>query len=144
MAAGMGLDATGIDAAAAAIALAETKARDRGVPALFLVWNALQLASLDGPFDTVLDSGLFHVLNDDDRRTFVDNLRAAIRPGGRYFMLCFSDRQPGNFGPRRVSQEEIRASFDQGWRVDSIEPAKFDIRIAPDGALAWLALITRT
>ena len=144
MAAGMGLDATGIDAAAAAIASAEAKARDRGVPARFLVWNALQLASLDGPFDTVLDSGLFHVFDDDDRRMFVDSLRAAIRPGGRYFMLCFSDRQPGNYGPRRVSQDEIRSSFDEGWRVDSIEPAKFDIRIAPTGALAWLARITRT
>src|SRR5664280_3480362 len=51
MAAGMGLDATGIDAVAAAIAGAEAKARDRGLAARFLVWNALELASLDGRFD---------------------------------------------------------------------------------------------
>jgi hypothetical protein len=34
-----------------------------------------------------------------------------------------SDRQPGVLGPRRVTQEEIRATFADGWRVDSIEPA---------------------
>ena len=144
MAAGMGLDATGIDTARSAIALAEAKARDRGVSARFQVWDALQSASLDGPFDTVLDCGLFHVFGDADRLAFADNLRAAIPPGGRYFMLCFSDRQPGLFGPRRVSQDEIRASFAEGWRVDQIEPARLETRIGPEGILAWLARITRT
>ena len=144
MAAGMGLDATGIDSAPSAIALAEAKARDRGVSARFLMGDALQLASLGESFETVLDCGLFHVFGDADRVAFADSLRAAIRPGGRYFVLCFSDLQPGLFGPRRVSQDEIRASFAEGWRVDRIEPARLDIRIGPDGILAWLARITRT
>jgi ubiquinone/menaquinone biosynthesis C-methylase UbiE len=143
MAAGMGLEATGIDSAPTAIALAEAKARDRGLTAHFLVHDALQLASLDQQFDTVLDCGLFHVLEDDDRRLFVESLRAVIQPGGRYFMLCFSDRQPGAFGPRRITQDEIRASFHKGWQVDSIKPVKLDIRMGPDGILAWLARITR-
>jgi SAM-dependent methyltransferase len=144
MAAALGLEATGVDVAAAAIAAAEAKARDRGLPARFLVWDARQLAALGERFDTVLDSGLFHVFADDDRPRFVESLRAAVRPGGRYFMLCFSDRQPGAFGPRRVTQDEIRASFDHGWRVDSIEPATMDLTIGPHGAHAWLAAITRT
>jgi SAM-dependent methyltransferase len=143
MAAGMGLEATGIDSSPAAIALAEAKGRDRGLTAHFLVHDALQLVSLDRQFDTVLDCGLFHVLEDDDRHSFVENLRAVIQPGGRYFMLCFSDRQPGTFGPRRITQDEITASFDKGWHVDSIEPAKLDTRMGPDGILAWLARITR-
>jgi SAM-dependent methyltransferase/DNA-binding MarR family transcriptional regulator len=144
LAAGLGLEATGIDAAPAAIAIAQGKARERGLPARFLVWNALQLAALNKQFDTVLDCGLFHVFDDDDRPRFVAGLRAAIRPGGHYYMLCFSDRQPGHLRPRRVSKDEIRASFDHGWQVDSIEPAKFDITIDPGGALAWLAAITRS
>ncbi len=143
MAAGMGLDATGIDTAAAAIALALDKARDRGLTARFLVWDALQLAALAERFDTVLDCGLFHIFSDDDRGRLVDNLRAVIPPGGRYFMLCFSDRQPGTLGPRRVTQDEIRASFGDGWRVDSIEPATIEITAGP-GILAWLARITRS
>ena len=144
MAAGFGLEATGIDTAAKAIALAEAKARNRGLSAHFLVWNALQLASFGEQYDTVLDCGLFHVFDDEDRRSFVDNLAAVTRPGGHYFMLCFSELQPGDVGPRRVRQDEIRASFASGWQVDSIEPAKIEITMGPDGVRAGLACITRT
>jgi SAM-dependent methyltransferase len=99
MAAGLGLEATGVDAAATAIDAAKAKARDRSLTVRFLVWDALRLAALGELFDTVLDSGLFHVFQDDDRPRFVDGLRAVLRPGGRYLMLCFSDRQPGLCGP---------------------------------------------
>lgn len=144
MAAGLGLKSTGVDAAAAAIAIAENKARDRGASARFLVADALDLGSLGEQFDTVLDSGLFHVFDDDDRARYVDSLAAAVASGGRYFMLCFSEQQPGDWGPRRVTQNEIRASFAAGWLIESIEPAMFAVTISPDGAFAWRATITRT
>jgi Thiopurine S-methyltransferase (TPMT) len=83
--------------------------------------------------DTVLDCGLLHVFDDKDRCSFVDNLAAVIRPGGRYFMLCFSELEPGDWGPRRVTQDEIKASFVRGWQVDSIEPAKLETTMGPDG-----------
>jgi cyclopropane fatty-acyl-phospholipid synthase-like methyltransferase len=144
MAAALGLEATGVDVASAAIDGAETKARDRRLHARFLVWDALQLASLGDRFDTVLDCGLFHILEDSERRVFVDNLRSVLQPGGRHFMLCFSERQPGDWGPRRVTQDEIRASFTDGWQVDSIEAATIDVTFDPNGVLAWLATTTRT
>jgi cyclopropane fatty-acyl-phospholipid synthase-like methyltransferase len=144
LAAGLGLEATGIDAAPSAIAIAEGKARDRGLTARFLVGNALELAALGEQFDTVLDCGLFHVFEDDDRARFVDSLRAVIPAGGRYHLLCFSEHQPGDWGPRRVTQAEIRASFGDGWRVDAIDAATISITIDPNGALAWRAAITRT
>ncbi len=144
MAAALGLEATGVDLAPTAIELARGKARDLGLDARFLVADALDLAALGEPFDTVLDCGLFHVFDNHDRQLFVDSLGAAVQPGGRYFMLCFSDRQPGDWGPRRVRQDEIRSSFADGWRIDSIEPAVLEITIDPAGAAAWLAALTRT
>jgi SAM-dependent methyltransferase/DNA-binding MarR family transcriptional regulator len=144
MTAGLGLPSTGIDAAPTAIAIAEGKARERGLSARFLVWNALELDSLEEQFDTVLDCGLFHIFDDHDRARYVDSLRAVIPPGGRYFMLCFSDRQPGQLGPRRVTEEEIRASFAEGWTVDAIEAAEMDLTTGPGGALAWRTKLTRT
>jgi cyclopropane fatty-acyl-phospholipid synthase-like methyltransferase len=143
MAARLGLDATGIDAAPTAIEIAKRKARERGLQARFLVGNALELAVLGERFDTVLDCGLFHVFDDNDRAAYVASLSATIAPGGRYFMLCFSERQPGDWGPRRVTQAEIRSSFQKGWQVDAIEAVKIETNLGPEGVFAWLARITR-
>jgi cyclopropane fatty-acyl-phospholipid synthase-like methyltransferase len=143
MAAERGLEAIGIDAAPSAIAAAVRKADERRLKARFLVWNALRLAELAEPFDSVLDSGLFHVFNDEDRARYVEALGAVIHPGGRYLMCCFSDRQPGDWGPRRISQDEIHAAFGTGWEVESIEAAQFDTNLDPPIAQAWLANITR-
>ena len=143
MAAGLGLDATGVDAAATAIELATRKAAERNVRARFLVWDALDLTSLGEQFDTVIDSGLFHIFEDDDRARYVESLGRAMQSGGRYCMLCFSDRQPGDWGPRRVTQGEIRANFAEGWRVESIDEVTMDVNISPDGVRAWISTITR-
>jgi cyclopropane fatty-acyl-phospholipid synthase-like methyltransferase len=102
------------------------------------------LESRNERYDTVLDCGLFHVFDDRDRADFVRNLGAAVVPGGRYFMLCFSDQQPGVWGPRRVSKAEIESSFAAGWNIESIEPSRIEITITPDGVFAWLAAITRS
>jgi hypothetical protein len=91
----------------------------------------------------VLDCGLFHVFDDNERMQYRDSLRAVLPPGGRFYMLCFSDRQPGDWGPRRVTQDEIETCFRDGWQADSIEASKIDINIDPDGALAWRVSISR-
>ena len=144
MAAELGLDATGIDFSPKAIQLAQKKALERSLLARFLVADALHLESSGEQYDTVLDCGLFHVFDDRDRADFVRNLRATIKPDGRYFMLCFSDQQPGDWGPRRVSQSEIQSSFAAGWRIESIEESLIEITIDPEGAAAWLAVVTRS
>jgi cyclopropane fatty-acyl-phospholipid synthase-like methyltransferase len=143
MAASLGLDATGIDLAPTAIRLAKQKAQERGLEAKFAEFDALDLSALGEHYDTVLDCGLFHVFDDADRRRFVESLGAATVEGGRYHMLCFSDRLPGDRGPRRVSEAELRASFATGWRVDSIEPTVLEITLNPEGAKSWLASFTR-
>ena len=144
MAAALGLDATGIDAAATALAAARRKAGERGISARFVEGDALELASLGERFDTVLDCGLFHVFEDDDRPRFVAGLRASLSVGGYYHMLCFSDREPGDWGPRRIREDEIRAAFTAGWTVEAIEPARIEITIDPGAAQAWRAAILRS
>jgi SAM-dependent methyltransferase len=138
-----GHEATGIDAAPTAIRLAEEKATRRSLSARFRVWDALDLPALGEQFDTVFDCGLFHVLDDNDRRRFVASLGGVVAPGGRYFLLCFSDKQPGDWGPRRIHQKEILDSFAVGWRIDSIEETRLEITLDPAGAQAWLATLTR-
>jgi ubiquinone/menaquinone biosynthesis C-methylase UbiE len=143
MAAEAGCDAVGIDISSTAIRLAEAKAEERGTPARFIVGDARQLESLGEKFDVVLDCGLFHVFDDEDRLPFVDSLARVVRPGGSYFMLCFSEAEPAGWGPRRVTQAEIRAAFARGWRVESIEPTELHVTIRAEPARSWFASITR-
>jgi SAM-dependent methyltransferase len=143
MAAGAGLDATGIDIASSAIRLAEAKAQERGVVARFVVGDAFALEELGDRFDTVLDCGLFHVFDVADRPRFVASLGRAIATGGRYLMLCFSELEPAGWGPHRVTQAEIRSAFSDGWSVESIEAADLVITLRPNPVPGWLASIVR-
>jgi 2-polyprenyl-3-methyl-5-hydroxy-6-metoxy-1,4-benzoquinol methylase len=141
--AGLGFDVNGIDSARAAIEMARAKARVRQVRAYFRMVDALDLACLGTTFETVIDSGLFHLFTDEERRRFLPSLAAVLRPGGTYFMLAFSDQETRE-GPRRISQAEIHAAFHTGWTVNYIRAATFETRIHDGGAKAWLASITRT
>ncbi len=143
MAATVGCVSVGIDVSSTAIRLAEAKAHERGISARFVVGDALHLESLGEQFDVVLDCGLFHVFDDEDRQPFVESLAGAMRAGGRYYMLCFSDEEPTGWGPRRITQSEIRDAFAHGWTVDSIEPAELDVTIRSEPVRSWLATITR-
>ena len=145
MCADRGLDATGVDLAQVALREAEEKARARGLTARFIRQDARRLSELGEIFDTVLDCGLFHlsVFTEEDRASYVASLRSVLRRGGRYFMLCFSDREPGIGGPLRLSQDQIRRAFADGWQIDSIEPTTLEITTDPAGVRAWLVTATR-
>ena len=139
----LGFEVWGIDAAPTAIKKAKEKARKRGITVNFLVSDALKLQSLRTNFDTIIDCGLFHVLSDEERPIFASSLASALFPGGKYFMLCFSEHEPGSYGPRRVAQAEIWATFGEGWKINYIREAEFETRFGPEGIKAWLSSITR-
>lgn len=86
---------TGIDFLAEPINQAKQKAADRGLTATFFVMDALTLKELPEVFDTVIDSGLFHVFGDDDRRRYVNGLATVLKPVGKLYLLFFSDEEPG-------------------------------------------------
>ena len=138
-----GHEVVGVDAAPAAIERAQAKARDRGIDAEFRVWDALRLAELERVFDTAIDVGLFHSFQDEERPVYAESLHAAIEAGGRYLMLCWSERNEWGYGPRRVTQAEIRETFAESWTVDSIEDAAFETNEPGWKIHAWLARITR-
>jgi cyclopropane fatty-acyl-phospholipid synthase-like methyltransferase len=138
-----GFDVWGIDSSPLAIQKAQKKAAERGLPVHFQVLNALELAKLNRTFDTATDSGLFHTLSDEDRPLFVKNLAAILSPTGYYFMLCFSDKEPAGYGPRRISEQEIRETFSEGWSINYIRPATFESNTRAQGPRAWLSSITK-
>jgi SAM-dependent methyltransferase len=138
-----GCDADGIDISTKAIRLADAKASERGARARFEVGDARRLEVPVEPYDIVLDCGLFHVFDDDDRPPFIESLGRVLRPGGRYVMLCFSDQEPPGWGPRRVTQAEIRDAFAHGWDVEAIEPTELHVTIRAEPVRSWLATIRK-
>ena len=88
--AGRGCRVTGLDFLEEPIRRARRKATERGLTATFLVMDALALKDLPEVFDSVIDSGLFHVFSDEDRKRYVEGLATVLKPGGRLFLLCFS------------------------------------------------------
>jgi len=112
--------------------------------------DALALKDLPEVFDSVIDSGLIHVFSDEDRRRYVEGLATVLKPGGRLFLLCFSDEEPGTQGPRRVSKKELHAAFAEGWVIESVTPSRFEVR--PDlkdltfsggGPKGWFVVVQR-
>jgi cyclopropane fatty-acyl-phospholipid synthase-like methyltransferase len=146
LAASGGADAVGVDISPLAVGRAREKAAARGIKARFEVADALSLGQLGLTFDTVIDSGVFHVFGDDDRARYVSGLASVLEPGGICYLMCFSEREPGDIGPRRVRQDELRAAFRDGWDVRSIVPDQFEVNPGFGfGAVtqAWLATIRR-
>jgi SAM-dependent methyltransferase len=151
--AGQGHDVLGVDLADRAIELARGRALTAGVGARFVVGDALRPDAWSGAlsdarsdvpgvlFDSVLDVGLFHVLQPEDRRTYAAALAELVRPGGSGFIVAWSDRNPFGRGPSRIRRRDLRDTFclATGWRVASIEPTVLESRLDPGWVHAWLA-----
>ncbi|MDR7664679.1 class I SAM-dependent methyltransferase [Methanosarcina sp. Z-7115] len=142
-----GCDATGIDLAENAISDAKTKAIERHVKLNFVVGNVLQMDRLftEGEFDVVIDSGLFHVMMDEERPVFAQQVHRILKNGGKYFMLCFSDKEPGEYElPRRVSKAEIESTFSPLFNIIYIKDVAFDSLLNPSSRKAYLLSATRS
>jgi SAM-dependent methyltransferase len=144
LAASLGLRVLGVDLAATAIELARAKAAEREVGGEFAVANAFELDRLGRSFDTVLDCGLFHTCDEDERSKYVASVASVTKHEGTLYVLCFSDDAPA-IGPHRIRQEELRASFSQpsGWNIDRVEPALIHTTFMKQGVPAWFATVTR-
>ena len=140
-----GLGVLGVDFAPAAVELARRKAAERGLSPEFQVADALDLGALGRRFRTVIDSGVFHTFSDTERPVYVNSLASVLEPGGVVHLLCFSELTPGDYGPRRVTQQEIHDAFGNGWDVERIIEERFEtLPDFPNRPYAWLARIMRS
>jgi SAM-dependent methyltransferase len=142
--ASLGLPVLGVDVAETALATARAKAADRGIEAEFALADALQLERLGHRFATVLDCGLFHTFDGEERPGYVASLASVTEHDGTLYVLCFSDEGPDP-GPHPISRHELRAAFDSstGWNIAALEAERVQTRFHDDGAPAWLATIKR-
>ena len=140
------LSVLGVDVAETALAIARAKADQREIVVEFAAADAFQLERLGRRFETVVDCGLFHTFDAEERAEYVASLASVTEREGTLYVLCFSDDGPDT-GPHPVSQDGLRAAFKPGggWRVESIEAERIRTRFHDEqGAPGWFATITRT
>ncbi len=142
--ASLGLSVLGVDVAETALAIAQEKAADRGIAVEFATADAFHLDRLGRRFQTVLDCGLFHTFDGDERPGYVASLASVTEQHGTLYVLCFSEEGPDT-GPHPIRQDELRAAFNPstGWKIAGIEPERIQTRFHDNGAPAWLATIKR-
>jgi SAM-dependent methyltransferase len=144
-----GRQVAGIDYLEEPIKRAKKKTVERGLSVNFLVLDALALKEIPQVFDNMIDCGLFHIFTDEDRKKYVEGLAGVVKPGGRLFLMCFSDEEPAGVGPRRISMEELRSAFADGWSVESITPTRFEVipefkdTFSSGGPKAWFVVVRR-
>lgn len=140
-----GPSVVGVDVADTALRIARDRARDRGVEVEFTTADALRLDRLDRTFDSVLDCGLLHTFDGDERLRYVASLASTTRQDGTLYVLCFSDDEPET-GPHPVTRDELVESFGSGsgWRIAAIDADRIQTRYHDDrGAPAWCATVKR-
>jgi SAM-dependent methyltransferase len=145
LAASLGLPSLGVDVAETGLAMALEKWKERGGPAEFELADALHLERLGRTFDTVLDCGLLHTFDGEERPAYVASLAAVTEPGATLFVLCFRDDTPDTEGPHPLSEADLRAAFapETGWRLAGLEKSQIEVTFDPGQFPAWLVTAER-
>ena len=141
---GKGFSVTGVDLTSRAIAAARAKAAEKKLKIDFQIGNVLSLDFKDNSFENVVDSGLFHTFPDNQRPSYAREVARVLGPRGRYFMLCFSEKEPTDWGgPRRVTRDEIEATFSPLFKINYIQDKLFVTRFHKNGGKAYLTSATK-
>jgi len=139
-----GFSVTAVDLSAAAIARAQSRARDERVVVDFLVDDVCDLQASLEPFDFVFDRGCYHCARRDNLPGFLATLERATRPGAKYLLLAGNaNEQTEAPGPPRVQEHEIRAELGGLFSVDWVRPFRFEDPGGLEGPLGWACLLTR-
>lgn len=128
-----GYRVTGVDGSAAGLEQAGRRAAERGVDVTFVHADATALTELpEQRFDTVLDSALYHCLDDEQRQLYAAALHRVTAPGARLHLLCFADVDAGLRFPIAVSQDNLRANLGAHWDIEDIRPGSYTTSLTPE------------
>ena len=128
--ANQGLRVLGVEFVPAAVHLARERAAslssDVAQNLEFQIGDALRPGRF-GEFGSIVDSGFYHLFEPQQCERYAAALGAALRPGGRYYILAFAVDFPAPDVPRGITDSELRRNFSagNGWKVLALRSAEF-------------------
>ena len=123
--AGLGCSVNAVDFSAQAIEWARERAKQAGAPVDFQCCSIFDAAFTEGSCDLVYDSGCFHHLPPHRRKDYAGLVHRALKPGGRYGLVCFRPEGGSGYTDRQVyeqrslggglgySEDHLRALWDK-------------------------------
>ena len=146
--AGLGYETTGIDSSYLAISKALEKADARNLhdKATFLTMDLFDLSELDKKFNTVIDSGVFHMFDSYRRGEYQKSIKNVLNKGGQLYILAFSYLETANIGPsQRLTQNDYMNAFKdlESWKINQFEQCDFETRTSRTPARGLLTSIDR-
>ena len=127
-----GFEVVGTDISPSAIKKAKAAAKAADLTIEFRVDDILT-SKLPGNFvDVIMDRGVFHVLPPEKRAVYADTVHRILRPRGWLFLKCFSDKEPGTYGPYRIAAKELRGYFEEKFEILSIVNTVFEGTLKPN------------
>jgi ubiquinone/menaquinone biosynthesis C-methylase UbiE len=112
-----GFNVSAVDVSGEAVKIARKKARRAGARVGFVVASVLEMPFHSGVFGFVNDRGCFHVFPPGQRKAFAMEVCRVMAKGGLYLMRCFSEKEPGRWGPYRISKQEIADTFSGLFKI---------------------------
>jgi SAM-dependent methyltransferase len=141
-----GYRVTGLDIAPTALITAERRALQARVDIRFATTDATRLDGYTEAFDTFVDSGCYHCLDDTGRADYAVAVHRATRPGATLLLSAFSDAnaEHGEWPRPMVSEQQLRQTLgDAGWSITSLESITMPIDSEQIDAVLWMLRATR-
>ena len=93
----------------------------------FQTGDALKPSLLNRQFGSIVDSGFYHLFDQNTRDELAGELLKSLTVGGRYYLLGFAISSPISNAPKQVTQDEIRKRFgpEKGWKIVDWESTEF-------------------
>ncbi len=127
-----GFDVEGVDYSRTAIDWAGERVRDAGVDVRLRCQSVFAWECAAGSVDLVYDSGCFHHLPPHRRRTYVERVTTALKPGGWFGLTCFRPEGGSGYSDQEVyerrslggglgyTQTRLREVWSHGLQVHTI------------------------
>jgi nitroreductase len=121
-----GFDVTASDVSQSAVESARRLAEAEKVTIDFHVDDVLD-SKLAGPFDLILDRGVFHCFADAaDQQAYLATVKHLLKPEGLLLLKCFHQDETREEGPPgRYGEEDIQCLFADGFELLEAHTCRF-------------------